>query len=393
MKLLIGSSSPPDKGSGINAYVRELCEALIKLGHELHYSSPQPTDYTWLENNNIIHIKSDQYEVPADCTKKLIQYVKDQKIDGVINNDNALIQNIAPVIGCPFISVGHMGRTSVASLACFQHQWTDHVVAISSDMQSVFVHKFGVPITKCPIVYNGVIDPEQQPDTNNKELTVVYAGGYSKNKGSAFIEQSITEHPQLWKGIKLHWFGSMADKIQHRLTPYDFIEFHGRVGREQFIETLSKADVLLLPSIAEGCPMTMLEAMSYGVVPVASNGKGAMRWLITSGQEGFICHLDAWAKQQMQCLSYFLQHPEGLSQMKQASYQRFKQNFQSTTTAQHIINLINRPTVNREIRTEHIQLLRWHRPLRRDGLKAPLLDRIAIRQGWLRKAGEIKLKL
>lgn len=393
MKLLIGSSSPPDKGSGINAYIRELCEALINLGHEIHISSPQPADCSWLEKNDIKHIVSSQFEDPVGCTKKLIQYVKDQQIDAVINNDNALMQNIAPAITCPFILVGHLAKTSIAALACFQHQWSDHVVAISNDMQSVFVRKYGVPVTKCPIVYNGVVDPveRQKFSTDKQELTVVFAGGYDKRKGCAYIEQAITQYGDSWQGIKLHWFDTVPEKIKQRLKHYDFIEFHGRVKREQFIKALSKADVLLFPSIAEGCPMAMLEAMSYGVVPVASDGQGAMRWLITSGQEGFICHLDDWAKQQMQCLTYFLQHPESLLQMKQASYERFKQDFQSATTAQNIVNLIRQPTVNREKLADKIQILRWHRPFRKDGLKAPLLDRFAIRLGWLRKAGVLKL--
>jgi glycosyltransferase involved in cell wall biosynthesis len=393
MKLLVGSSSPPDKGSGINAYVRELCEALIALGHEIHFSSPEPADFTWLKKNNIKYVKSDQFDDPIILAKKLIQYVQELNIEGVINNDNASLQNIAPALSCPFIAVGHMGRTSVASLACFRHQWTDHVVAISNDMQSVYVRKFGVPIVKCPIVYNGVINPLKGQIflERNRALRIVFAGGYSKNKGSAYIEKAIVQHQDSWKGIKLDWFGNVPIKVKQRLRFYDFVEFHGRVGHEHFIETLKNSDVLLLPSHTEGCPMTMLEAMSYGVVPLASDGKGAMRWLITSGQDGFICHLDDWVKQLMQCLNYFLDHPEGLVKMKHATFERFEQNFQSSTTAQHIIDLLYRPTVNRKDLARKIEILRWHRPLRKDGLKSPLMDRIAIRLGWLRKAGVLDL--
>ncbi len=394
MRLLIGSSSPPDKGSGINAYVRELCEALINLGHDVRLSSPRPNDVSWLEQHGIEHVVTDQFEEPEECTRRLINYVRDQDIQGVINNDNALIQNIAPAVSCSFLAVGHMGRTSVASLACFQHEWTDHVVAISSDMQSIYVRRLGVPIIKCPIVYNGVADPGRPVDyTAGKDgnLAVVFAGGYNRNKGCREIERSLVRFKEAWQGIKLHWFGHVPERVVCRLARHGCIEFHGRVGRERFLETLSKADVLLLPSLTEGCPMTMLEAMSLGVVPVASDGLGAMRWLVTSGQDGFICHLDDWPSQQMQCLAYFLRHPEGLLQMKQASYLRFRQNFQSTATARHLVDLLNRPTVDRNRPSRAIQLLRWHRPFRPDGLKSPLIDRLAIRAGWLRKAGILKL--
>jgi len=393
MNLLVGSSSPPDKGSGINAYVRELCEALIEQGHRIHFCSPEPVDCSWLNQYGIKHVKASQFDEPLERTKQLIAYVKDQHINGVINNDNALLQNIAPAISCPFISVGHMGRTSVASLACFQHQWTDHVVTISSDMQAVFVSKFDVPVIKCPIVYNGVVDPGEKESylSENEQLNIVFAGGYSKNKGGTLIEQALSQYKDSWHDIKLDWFGDVPEKIKQKLRDYNFIEFHGRVGHEEFLKTLKNADVLLLPSKAEGCPMTMLEAMSYGVVPLASDGKGAMRWLITSGQHGFICQLDDWEKQMMDCFAYFLGHSEGLSKMKQASYQQFKHNFQRETTAKHITDLLLRPTVKRDKLAEKLQVLRWHRPLRKDGKKAPLIDRFAIRIGWLRKAGVLEI--
>ena len=65
MRLLIASSSPPDRGSGINAAVNELCGALLQLGCELHYLSPAPTDRSWLDERGIAHLALDQHTSPA----------------------------------------------------------------------------------------------------------------------------------------------------------------------------------------------------------------------------------------------------------------------------------------------------------------------------------------
>ncbi len=394
MRLLIGSSSPPDKGSGINAYVRELSESLFNDGHEIHFCSPPPDDYSWLEKHKLPLVESWQHSDPFKKTNELIKYVYDKEIDGIINNDNALLQNVAPAVNCPFISIGHMSRTSVATLACYQHQWTDHVVAISNDMQSVFVQKYGVPVTKCPIVYSGVSNSGLHRDelhNKAKELVIIFAGGYSNNKGSNLVEQAVIKHNTSWEAMNLHWFGAVPKQVMARLKPFDFVTFHGRVTHEDFIEALRNADILLLPSVTEGCPMVMLEAMSYGVIPIASDGLGAMRHIVTSGYDGFICHLRKWPEQQMQCLDYLLHHPERLLQMKQASFNKFKQNFQIMNTAQQLIELLNYPTVDRSQLACKLNILRWHRPFRPDHLKAPIIDRIAIRLGWLRKAGILEV--
>ncbi len=157
-KILIASSSPPDRGAGINAYAVELSESLVSLGVEVHYLSPAPQDRSWLSHFGISHLAADQYSEPVAATREIIRYVAEHGIQGAVNNDNPFLQCAAPGLGCPLVVVGHMDRRSIGALACFQHEWVDHVVAISSDMQRAFVGRYGVPVTKCPIVYNGVRD-------------------------------------------------------------------------------------------------------------------------------------------------------------------------------------------------------------------------------------------
>jgi glycosyltransferase involved in cell wall biosynthesis len=395
MKILIGSSAPSDKGSGIGNYAKELSEAFLDQGIEIHYASPTPADTAWLSENGIRHIPTHQDDDPIEKAREVLSHITDHQIIGVINNDNSLLQSITPGLPCPFIAVGHLDRKSIAALACFRPEWSDYIVAISYEMQEKFVKKYGISIAKSPIIFNGVKDrigSDELPQKSATVLKCIYAGGYTAMKGGDHILSAVSSNKERWNGIELHWFGNVPQRVQKRISAFSHVHYHGRVDRNEFLEALRDSDVLLLPSRFEGCPMVMLEAMSFGVVPIASDGSGAMRWLITSGVEGFICHLSNWPHQMMGCLLHLRNNQKILQEMRQAVRKRYLSAFQMVFTANKLLKLLETPTINRQKRISEFKVLRWHRPLRPDGLKAPLIDRFCIRFGIIRTAGVLNLR-
>ena len=81
MRILISSSSPPDRGSGINASVNQLCETLASLGHDIHYLSPRPSDTAWLDDYGIQHLEVGRNDVPEDACLSILRYLDQNKID------------------------------------------------------------------------------------------------------------------------------------------------------------------------------------------------------------------------------------------------------------------------------------------------------------------------
>jgi glycosyltransferase involved in cell wall biosynthesis len=387
-RILIGSSSPPDRGSGINAYVNQLVFELTRLGHQIIYAAPasQTAVVTGLVFE---HLELGQQDSPVSATRKLMSVFASRKIDLIINNDNPYLQAIAPWSPCVFISVGHMGRTSVATLACFNHQWIDYVVAISGDMHKRFVQRFRLNPAKVPIVYNGVFNPYPAglpAATPSNKMKLVFAGGSGVNKGADLLLKAL-EHPS-WSAMdcELHWFGDINVSFRKRLNQYKNVVTHGRVSRVRFLEALGEADIFLLPSRTEGCPMAMLEAMSYGVIPLASDGKGAMQRLVIHGQEGYICRLSHWAQDMFDVLALLSgQRHRQRDDMRRKVFQRFVDDFTSTKTADVILGLSDSPVVCRSKLANKIQVLKWHRPVMANN-KAPLINRIFIKTGYLAKS-------
>lgn len=387
--ILIASSAPPDRSSGISTYSKELAACFSKRKFVIHYLSPTPNDYTWIRENNISFVASDPSADQKRTCADIIRYINRHNIDVIINNDNSALQSLASMVHCPFITIGHLEKYSIAKVATHNDKWVDYVVAISNDMHATFTHKYGIATTKCPVIHNGVASTSAYVHRRRKEndrLKIVFAGGYSRRKGADLIIPAITTEHDLWSRAELHWFGDLPEKIRLKLKPYTNVVVHGSVTRDVLLDHLESSDVFLLPSREEGCPMAMLEAMRYGVVPIASNGRGAMRWLINHGIEGYICHLDKYPTQMIECLDFLSRRNTTLSDMQNAVRKRYLAEFTIDHTVDKLLTLISNPTVNRTSQPTSTKILRWHRPT-----SPTLLDKVCWKLGVLRFCGILRL--
>lgn len=337
--------------------------------------------------------------------KNAFRSLKDAGIDAAINNDNPVLQSLAPALPCPMLSVGHSEFGTQATLAYHAHEWVDHVVAISYDLQKIFVTRYGVPAFKCPVILNGARDhgaPSRQDAGDDRPLRLIYSGGVVRSKGAHIIAAMVSAENGAWRNAHLDCFGELPPKSVKRLKTVPNVTVHGRVPREEFMRALRQADILLFPSSREACPMTILEAMESATIPIASDGNGAMRWMIDSGTNGFICPVEDWAAQAMGCVRFLASDRSILRTMKDAARTRFESDFRTSDSVSKLLELLRRPTVDRRFPSLTIEALHWHRPheplRRRPATEAPrtsLLHRLLLRTssqlGYLRSAGSVDL--
>lgn len=384
--IVIGSSSAPDSGSGINSYCKEVSEELMRSGCIVHYLSPAPSDRSWLESNNIKHLSVGQGDSPKAAVDTILGYIKENNISAIINNDNAHIQNAAPFVRIPFISVVHLGETNILSLAKWNSQWVDYLVAISNQMKQTLTLRHAIQSSKVPIIYNGIRDPFRLLDLEAEpEYRVVFNGGSNKRKGADLLLKSVTKFPKGWEGFCLDWYGSLNDEYDEALAKLPFVKRCGRVSREDMITALEKADIFLLPSRKEGCPMAMIEAMAAGNICIASTGEGAMDVMVTHGENGFVCNLSKWSEEVVDILGLLGPNKNRILQMKKKARQQYLDRFQVGHTVKRLQELIKTPTVDRASLPDKAMLVRWHRPLIEGTNRAPFLDRIKIKFGMLTK--------
>jgi glycosyltransferase involved in cell wall biosynthesis len=73
----------------------------------------------------------------------------------------------------------------------------------------------------------------------------------------------------------------------HDLGIAEHVEFHGPASAEEVRELLAQASVFVLPSVSEGLPNSVLEAMAMEV-PVVVTDAGGMPEAVADGVEGFV---------------------------------------------------------------------------------------------------------
>lgn len=374
----------------------DLCEALQAQGIEVHLASPAPSDPSWLMRTKVRHFETPRRGNQTEVARRLLDLSRTIPFDGAINNDNPVLQSIAPLIAFPVIAVAHMSKSSIATLAAFNVAWLDYVVAISYDMQRALISKYQVPVIKCPVVHSGIVErsefklpvPSAGP---RRPLRLVFAGGDNKRyKAADLVAELLCAQGYTGTGAVLYWYGQVREDVRGRFAERQDVVFKGRVGREQFLRELSECDVFVFPSRYEGCPIALMEAMSYGLIPIVSDGIGAMRWMLMSGVEGYVVPLQGWANQAAQVVEYLSQNSDAVARMRQSSRKRFEKCFRMERVCEFLMDLLSRPTVKRLAPPVETEILRWHRPLRPDGRKAPLLDRLCIRLGILRREGLLR---
>lgn len=100
----------------------------------------------------------------------------------------------------------------------------------------------------------------------------------------------------------------------------DSIHFHGRLDDARLASLFTEADVLVVPSDLEGFGIVYLEAMSAGVVPIAS-GRGGAAEIVRDGVDGFLVpprDVAALAHS----LRALLDDPDRLAAMREAGLRR-----------------------------------------------------------------------
>ncbi len=118
--------------------------------------------------------------------------------------------------------------------------------------------------------------PQAQPWRSGETLKLVTVGRLSPVKNQAAIIQALPRILQTCPAAELHIVGGgplceMLTKLADELGVSDNIVFHGSVGHEAVLRILSESHLFVFPSVFEGFPKALLEAMACGLPAVATN--------------------------------------------------------------------------------------------------------------------------
>ena len=170
----------------------------------------------------------------------------------------------------------------------FVHHAAERVIVPSPSVANVAEHRARVPADKIVVIPNA-IDPESFvlssiPAVDPRPYPIGFLGRLDPVK---MVPDLVAAAGLLGDRIHLHIFGDGPDRerIRAQILRPGSVTFHGAVARPQ--DALSRIGLLVLPSVSEGMPMVLIEAMAAGV-PVVGRDVPGVRDVIVDGITGML---------------------------------------------------------------------------------------------------------
>jgi glycosyltransferase involved in cell wall biosynthesis len=115
---------------------------------------------------------------------------------------------------------------------------------------------------------------------------IVFIGRLTEEKGYHLLPE--IDRLLRVKNIRLNWH--IVGEGNKSIAGWDdnrSIKWHGKMGNKDVLALLQYMDYFILPSLAEGMPVALIEAMKAGVIPFVNNINGGIQEIIKDNETGF----------------------------------------------------------------------------------------------------------
>lgn len=302
MKILLATSS--FKNGGITSYAHEMIELLSK-DHFVYViigdDSCAPIIYP-----NVQVFYYETTDVSIKNSRSILDLINNDIKPNLIINSNALaISLISPYINnlVRIITVSHSLRYNESDVAAYNGKYVDNIVALSRYNKIYLERKFNFTKTKkIKLIYNFTKEYKNSEvilsrKKQNSILNIVFTGGGAPSKNPELVLSILNKLISTTLSFRFYWIGNTNPpfkrfqkfkKIEELLPADKRVVFTGKLSREDAMKIISEANIFLIPSRREGCPMALLEAMSFGTITLTSDYKNACREIIEKESAGYV---------------------------------------------------------------------------------------------------------
>jgi len=231
-------------------------------------------------------------------------------------------------------------------------QAVDQLICVSNAAYRSYLHA-GVPAEKLKVIRNGICVPAPSrdraglraqlglPPTAKIILTVA---GLNEQKGHRYLVEAMPTVLQHEPDARFVWVGEgpleaeLCQQIQAIGIDPAHVVFAGY--RRDVPELLGAADLFVLPSLFEGLPLVVLEAMAIGV-PVVATQVGGTREAIEDGVTGRLVPAYNSSALAAAIVEVFTQ-PNTVDNWCQASRERIDRRFSSARMVGEMVTIYER---------------------------------------------------
>jgi glycosyltransferase involved in cell wall biosynthesis len=178
----------------------------------------------------------------------------------------------------------------------------EKVIAICQSMKDTLVNAYGMPSSNISVVYNGIDKAAPELDAASKEklqqelrvrekgLVVTSMGRLAGQKGHAYLLAAFEKLAAEFPSVTLLLVGegplrAILEAEVNRKGLAGHVVFTG--FREDFRDILALTDVFVFPSLDEGFPFMIIEAMAAGN-PIVATGVGGIPEAVIDNETGIL---------------------------------------------------------------------------------------------------------
>lgn len=166
------------------------------------------------------------------------------------------------------------------------------------------------------------LTPEPKPKLNGTCRRFLFAARYELRKGLKFLHEAIEELEKENLNFSVDLVGEVPASQQIRSSK---VTYHGNLSAEHLKELKETAEVLVVPSLSEGFPTIIIEAMARGLCCIATD-VGAINSVVDQSN-GMLIEPGNTRALTEAMKNFILMQPEHLHKMQQHAIEKVKKDF------------------------------------------------------------------
>lgn len=176
----------------------------------------------------------------------------------------------------------------------------DNIVVVSNLIKHDLINNFGISKDKISVIYNPYnidqIRSLAEKDISKEEKvifenpTLINVGRFSKQKGQKYLIKMIKDLSSVIPNIQLVFLGegSLEEELREQamlLGVKENVHFLG--FKKNTYKYISKSDLFVFPSLHEGFPNALVEAMACGTPVLSADCRSGPREILAPGTDIF----------------------------------------------------------------------------------------------------------